>query len=136
MVFFGFSTIFILPNRISPTCFGDAMLNSSPAIWYISLSMSAMREVSIADVSPSEPVSMRTPLISMSASTCTNGISTSLNSAQAPASLSRGSRRFFRRRVTSASSAAYSYTSSGRRSLIDRCPLPFGPISSSMCMVL
>ena len=98
--------------------------------------MSFMRAVSICDVSASDAVSMRTPLISMSASTCTSGISTSLNSCHAPVSLRRGSRRFFRRRVTSASSAAYSYTSSGRRSLIDRWPLPFGPISSSMCMVL
>ena len=76
-VFLGLSTIFILPKRISPTCFGDAMLNSSPAASYICVSSWRMREVSMDDVSASESVSMRMPLSSISASTGMRGISIS-----------------------------------------------------------
>ena len=91
LVFLGLSTIFILPNSISPTCLGEAMLNSSPASLYMRCSMSCMRAVSVADTSASVLVSMRTPVVSMSASTGTRGISISVNSSQAPASWSCGS---------------------------------------------
>ena len=33
LVFFGFSTSCISEKRISPSCFGDLMLNSFPACW-------------------------------------------------------------------------------------------------------
>lgn len=76
-VFLGFSTIFSLPNKISPTCLGDAMLNSSPASSYMRFSMSLSLLVRISDVSASAAVSILTPFSSISASTCTSGISIS-----------------------------------------------------------
>ena len=75
LVFFGFSTIFISPNSTSPTCFGEAMLNSCPASPYMFCSIWCIRSVSTFDVSARASVSRRTPVISISASTGTSGIS-------------------------------------------------------------
>ena len=77
LVFLGLSMIFILPNKISPTCFGEAMLKGSPASSYIRLSSSSILLVKIFDVSCSDAVSRQTPFISISANTRTRGISMS-----------------------------------------------------------
>ena len=109
-VFLGFSRmcIFSGENRISPTCLGEEMLNFSPAASYTRCSYWFMRSVKMREVSLRASVSRHTPLISMSASTGTSGISISSNSRSPPTSLSRGSKTFFSFSVTSASSAAYS----------------------------
>ena len=136
LVFFGFSIICILPKSMSPTCFGEAILNFSPANSYIWLSNFCMRSLKVLAVSAKASVSRQTPFISISARTGTNGISIFQNKSSPSTSLSFGSRTFFSRRVMSASSAAYSYMSLGSRSRIDFCDLPLAPISSSMWMVL
>ena len=135
LVFLGLSMICSLPKRMSPTCFGLPMLNVSPASLYISCSYCFMRSVNILDVSCRASVSRQTPFSSMSASTRTSGISMFQKSSSKPSSFRRGSSRCFRRKVMSASSAAYSQMSVGERSRIFFCFFPFGPISSSMWMV-
>ena len=131
-VFLGLSTSCILPNNTSPTCFGEEILNSSPASSNACFSYCSMRSVNCFWVSFSELVSSLTPLISMSANTFTSGISMSWKSFSPPTSFSFGSSAFFSLKVTSASSAAYSYTSFGLMSRMFFCDLPFGPISSSI----
>ena len=129
------SVIFISSKSTSPTCFGDDTLNSRPARLCMRSSRSFIRLVRMFDVSASDSVSILTPPSSIEASTGISGISMSAKSDDAPMRSSSGSSLFFSIRVTSASSAAYSYTCSGARSRIDSCFFPFGPISSSMCMV-
>ena len=107
-VFLGLSIICNLPKRISPTCFGLEILNSSPASLYISCSYCFIRSVNIFDVSCSASVSKHTPFSSISANTRTKGISIFQKSSSTPSSFKRGSSTFFRRKVMSASSAAYS----------------------------
>ena len=108
LVFLGLSIICILPKRMLPTCFGLDMLNSSPASLKISTSYCLIRSVNIFDVSFNASVSMRTPVSSMSASTRTRGISMLQNNSSTLSSFSLGASTFFRRKVMSASSAAYS----------------------------
>ena len=72
------------------SCFGELILNSSPARLYIFSVTFLSFLPSSFDLSLRYSVSTPTPSASMSASTATSGISTSLNSGRSSFSSMRG----------------------------------------------
>ena len=78
LVFFGLLVIFILSNKTSPSCFGDEILNSSPANSYISFVISSNSLVVLSDNFFKNFTSKFIPSISILARVFKRGISISL----------------------------------------------------------
>ena len=132
LVFFCPASIFITSNNTSPSCFGEPILNFTPACLYTFSSACSISTPNTFEYSLRKGTSNPTPSYSISISTGTSGFSTCSNTRLTSFSSSSGSNAFFSCRVMSASSAAYSFTASIGASRILVCPLPFFPISVSI----
>ena len=108
LVFLGLSTSLSFSNRISPNCFGEAMLNSSPASLKILASRVLMSLSNFSEREFRNFSSRLMPSNSISAKTRNSGISISSNNFWVLASPNSFSKCSLSCKVISASSTAYS----------------------------